>query len=58
MVGSMMSQNDILLSFWGYALETIVFTLNRVPTKSVERTTYEMWTRKRPGLSFFKVWGC
>jgi hypothetical protein len=40
MVRSMMSQTDLPLSFWGYALETAAFTLNRVPTKSVERTPY------------------
>jgi hypothetical protein len=45
-VRSMMSQTDLSLSFWGYALETAAFTLNRVPTKSVERTPYEMWTGK------------
>jgi hypothetical protein len=54
----MMSQTDLLLSFWGYALETATFTLNRVPTKSIERTPYEIWTGKHPGLSFLKVWGC
>ena len=58
MVRSMMSQADLPLSFWGYALETAAFTLNRVPTKSVEKTPYEIWTGKRPGLSFLKVWGC
>jgi hypothetical protein len=58
MVRSMMSQTDLPLSFWGYALETVVFTLNRVSTKSVERTPYEIWTGKRPRLSFLKVWGC
>jgi hypothetical protein len=58
MVRSMMSQTDLPLSFWGYALETTVFTPNRVPTKSVERTPYEIWTGKHPGLSFHKVWGC
>jgi hypothetical protein len=31
MVRSMMSQTDLLLSFWGYAFETIVFMLNRGP---------------------------
>jgi hypothetical protein len=35
-----------------------VFTLNRVPPKFVERIPYEIWTGKRPGLSFLKVWGC
>jgi hypothetical protein len=41
-VMSMMSQTNLPLSFWGYALETAVFTLNRVPTKSVQRTQYEI----------------
>ena len=30
MVQSMMSQSDLPLSFWGYALETAAFTLNTV----------------------------
>jgi hypothetical protein len=58
MVRSMMSETDLPLSFWGYALETAVFTLNRIPTKSIERTPHEIWTRKHPELSFLKVWGC
>jgi hypothetical protein len=58
MVRSMMSQTDLPLSFWGYALETAAFTLNRVPTKSVERTPYEILTGKCPGLSFLQVWEC
>ena len=58
MVRSMMSQSDLPLSFWGYALETAAFTLNRVPSKSVVKTPYEMWTSKSPSLSFLKIWGC
>jgi transposase InsO family protein len=58
MVRSMMSQTDLPLSFWGYALETAAFTLNRVPSKSVVKTPYEMWTGKSPSLSFLKIWGC
>ena len=49
---------DLLLSFWGYALETVAFTLNRVPSKSVEMTAYELWFGKKPKLSFVKVWDC
>jgi hypothetical protein len=52
----MMSQTDLPLFFWGYAPETAAFTLNRVPTKFVERTPYEIWTGKHPRLSFLKVW--
>src|SRR3954464_8977198 len=58
MVQSMMSLTDLPLSFWGYALETTAFTLNRAPSKSVETTPYELWFGKKPKLSFLKVWGC
>ena len=53
-----MSLTDLLLSFWGYALQTAAFTLNRAPSKSVEMTLYELWFGKKPKLSFLKVWGC
>ena len=33
-VQSMMSLTDLPLSFWGYALETAAFTLNRALSKS------------------------
>ena len=58
MVRSMMSLTDLPLSFWGYALQTAAFTLNRAPSKSVETTPYELWFGKKPKLSFLKVWGC
>src|SRR3954464_3130209 len=54
----MMSLTDLQLSFWGYALETAAFTLNRAPSKSVETTPYELWFGAKPKLSFLKVWGC
>jgi hypothetical protein len=58
MVRSMRSQTDLPLSFWGYALETTAFTLNRVSTKSIERTPYAIWNGKHPRLSFHKVCEC
>ena len=57
-VQSMMSLTDLPLSFWGYALETAAFTLNRAPSKSVETTPCELWFGKKPKLSFLKVWSC
>ena len=54
----MMSLTDLPLSFWGYALETAAFTLNRAPSKSVETTPYELWFGKKPKLSLLKVWDC
>ena len=41
MVRSMMSLTNIPLSFWGYALEIVAFTLKRAPSKSVKTTPYE-----------------
>ena len=58
MVRSMMSLINLLFSFWGYALETAAFTLDRAPSKSVETTSYEHWFGKKPKLSFLNVWGC
>jgi hypothetical protein len=55
---SMMSLSDLSISFWGYALETVAFILNRAPSKSVETTPYKLWHGKKPKLSFLKVWGC
>src|SRR5215216_2745156 len=54
----MMSLTDLPLSFWGYALETAAFTLNRAPSKSIETTPYELWFGKKPKLLFLKVCGC
>ena len=56
-VQSMMSLTDLPLSFWGYALKTAAFTLNRAPSKSVETTPYELRFSKKPKLSFLKNLG-
>ncbi|KAK8594308.1 hypothetical protein V6N13_126117 [Hibiscus sabdariffa] len=58
MVRSMMSHTDLPTSFWGYALETAAFTVNRVPSKSVQKTPHEMWTGRSPNMSFLRIWGC
>jgi hypothetical protein len=53
-----MSLSDLSISFWGYALETATFIINRAPSKFVETTPYELWHGKRPKLLFLRVWGC
>jgi hypothetical protein len=42
MVHSMMSKAELPYFFWGFALETAAFMLNRVSSKSVENTPYEL----------------
>ncbi|KAI5414875.1 hypothetical protein KIW84_040362 [Lathyrus oleraceus] len=52
MVRSMMSHVDLPNSFWGHALLTTAYTLNRVPSKKVEKTPYEIWSETR-GYYFY-----
>ena len=54
----MTSRTNLPISLWGYALETAAFLLNRIPSKAIEKTPYELWTGKHSGLSFLKIWGC
>jgi transposase InsO family protein len=42
MVHSMMSNITLPKMFWGHALETVALTINMVPSKSVEKTPYEL----------------
>ena len=54
MVRSMMSLTNLPLLFWGYAVETTAFTLNRAPSKFVETTPYELWFVKNPSCRLLK----
>ena len=42
MVRSMMSYSTLPISFWGYALNTAMYLLNLVPSKSVPKTPVEL----------------
>jgi hypothetical protein len=39
-------------------LKTAVHILNRVPSKLVPKTPYEIWTGRKPTLNYLHVWGC
>lgn len=58
MMRSMMAQANLPISYWGDALLTAAYVLNRVPSKSVTFTPYELWTGRKPDLSYFRPWGC
>ena len=44
MVRSMLSNSTLPLSLWMYALKTAIYLLNRVPSKTVPKTPFELWT--------------
>ena len=58
MVRSMISRTNLPSFLWGEALKTALYILNRVPTKAVQMTLFELWTRRKPSLNHLKVWGC
>jgi hypothetical protein len=57
MVRSMMSNITLPKMFWEHALETVALTINKVSSKSVEKTPYELWFGKVPNMSYLKIWG-
>ena len=58
MVRSMISRTNLPSFLWGEALKTALYILNRVPTKAVPLTPFELWTGRKPSLNHLKVWGC
>ena len=58
MVRSMMSYSTLPISFWGYALNTAMYLLNLVPSKSVPKTLIELWSGRKPGMRYLHIWGC
>ena len=44
--------------FWGEAVTTVVFILNRTPTKALKgKTPFEAWHRCKPSMSFLRTFG-
>ena len=58
MVRSLISRSKLPSFLWGEALRTSNYVLNRVPTKSVPKTPFELWTGRIPSFNHFHVWGC
>ena len=50
MVRSMLSNSKLPKFLWIEALKTIVYILNRVPTKAVPKTPFELLKRWKPSL--------
>ena len=55
MVRAMLNYSTLPVTLWGEALRTTVHILNKVPTKSVLKTPYELWTSRKPCLSYMHI---
>jgi len=58
MVRSMTSVSNLPTNMWGEALKTAVYVLNRIPSKSVPKTPFELWNGWKPSLNHVHIWGC
>lgn len=58
MVRAMLCHSNLPIHLWSEALKTAVHVLNKVPTKSVLKTPYELWTGRKPSLYYMHIWGC
>ncbi|KAJ9535862.1 hypothetical protein OSB04_un000976 [Centaurea solstitialis] len=58
MVNAMLVNSSLLLDLWGEALLTACHVHNRVPSKKLKQSPYEIWKERKPNLSYLRVWGC
>jgi hypothetical protein len=53
----MLDSSGLPKSWWGEAILTACFTLNRVPSAKGEITPYEGWKGRKPSFGFLRAWG-
>jgi len=58
MVRNMLSNSSSPVSLWMYALKIAMYLLNRVPSKVVQKTPFELLTGRKPSVRHLHVWGC
>jgi ATP-binding cassette subfamily B (MDR/TAP) protein 1 len=58
-VRCMMISSGLSKGFWGEAVCTAAYLINRSPSSSVDfKTPQELWSGKTPDLSHIRVFGC
>ena len=55
MVWSMLSSSKLPKSLWAKALKTTMYILNRVPTKAIPKTPFELLKGWKPSLQYMRV---
>ncbi|CAA3018802.1 Retrovirus-related Pol poly from transposon TNT 1-94, partial [Olea europaea subsp. europaea] len=56
---AMLMEKSLLKTFWAEAVSTVVYLLNRCPTKAVQdKTPVEAWSGRKPSAKHLRVFGC
>ena len=58
MMNSLLLGSGAPQNFWGEALLSSNYILNRLPHKKLDKTPYELWKGHAPSYKFLKVWWC
>ena len=59
MARSLLCDKGLPKKFWAEAVNTVVFLLNRLPTKALQKKTpFEAWYGYKPKLLNLKIFGC
>lgn len=57
MANCMLLEAGLPKRYWGEAVLTAAYLQNRLPSRAVDRTPYELWTGYKPDLSMLRVFG-
>lgn len=59
MARSMLHEKKLPIKFWGEVVNIVIFLLNRLPSKAVEKQTlFETWSGIKLYVSFLRVFRC
>ena len=59
MARCLLFEKDLPKKFWAEAVNTVVFLLNRLPTRALQnKTPYEAWHGYKPSIKNLKIFGC
>jgi hypothetical protein len=58
LVNAMLDCSGLSKSWWGEAILTACFVINRVPSSNGEITPYEGWKGRKHALGFLCAWSC
>jgi len=59
MAHCLMKTKSVPGNFWGEAVKTAIYLMNRAPTKSLDgKTPYEAWLGRKPVVKHLRKFGC
>ncbi|KAF5775122.1 putative RNA-directed DNA polymerase [Helianthus annuus] len=58
MANCMLNQSGLPRNMWGEAVLTACYVHNRITSRVIPTSPYELWKGRKPNLEHLRVWGC